>query len=1164
MSPRPPLWLCALLLLALLPACLYAQRPTGTVAGVITDASGAVVPRASVTIVNKANQFTSRKVTSGTGVYNASGLLPGMYEVRVETPGFKTHVVELKVEVGRVTTANVQLQVGAVTQRVTVQAQAVQVNLTQTALEGIVTGELIRELPLNGRNFLELGQLEPGVQLNPTTLIVQSAHSKLSMGGQSGLTTRVTVDGLDISDEHAGAAAQNISQDSIQEFQISRSTPDASTGLTGSGAVNIVTKSGTNALHGSGFFFWRDDKFAARIGQEPAPFDREQGGFHAGGPLVRNHLFWFLSYERDNQDAAVATEVPGFPQFSGMWPFPFDERMANARLDWNARRNVRAFFRFTHNWNDVISNNTLGGSSLSPLDNSGRANQTAAGMDMTHERFTHSIRFGYLNYDNVYGNGQGKIPGLPKTLDPAGRLVLVNFGGGGVGGNVGPWANAPGRRYHDTHELRYDGGVSLGRHALRWGSDVNFIRINWFESNAAQAPTIRIQVATGTRTACGTNVLCYPFNGVNIGNGMGYWTELPCHGLRYGCISNNRVHWYVADSWRVTPRLNINFGVRYVYESGPDNADLQKPAIMDQFLQGRSVPNRRDKNNFAPQLGMAWDPTGGGKWVVRAGAGIFFDTNLLKHVIFERNNALPLGITQELVNLPGQILRDPVTLRVIFDINGLDLTALVTPGRNWITGCSDPRFPTGLCPLGTPGLIDAVLAAQQAFQAAYKIAYANFPSGPSRCEIRRGGCETFGSNYTTPYSFQFHIGVQRELRPGLVLSVDYVRNRGLHLLTRQDQNRLGAADTLITANALVAMNAVHAARGCPQGPAGVDCAINKGVLIGTYASRGLGLLQNASTTAVNNSAFPGRNANFNRMQFFGMQGVSTYNALHANLRGKLPNLRALVKDWSVVASYALGRFETKGTFEDPALVNYADNILNDKPLDYRGPAALDRTHMLSVGSLFRIPGGIRLNSIWRAFSALPQTVFVPGASGGAAEIFLTDLNGDGFNGDLLPGTNRGSYGRKIGCGATALNRVIDDYNSTQAGNLTPAGQALVNAGLFTTLQLQRLGAVSPTVARAPDGQVCLDSFITTDVRVSRPFKLRSERITVEPAFEWFNLFNVANYDLPGNKLSDVLTGAAGSLNGTTTANRSNRAGFGGGSFALGTPRSWQIVVRVSF
>lgn len=122
----------------------------------------------------------------------------------------------------------------------------------------------------------------------------------------------------------------------------------------------------------------------------------------------------------------------------------------------------------------------------------------------------------------------------------------------------------------------------------------------------------------------------------------------------------------------------------------------------------------------------------------------------------------------------------------------------------------------------------------------------------------------------------------------------------------------------------------------------------------------------------------------------------------------------------------------------------------------------------------------------------------------------------------------------------------------------------MNAGLFTEAQLKAPGAVSPQAVRAPEAQANLDSFITTDVRITRPFKLRGERIKIEPALEIFNLFNVANYDLPGNKLTGTLNGATGSINGTTAADRPNRAGFGSGSFALGIPRAWQLALRVSF
>jgi len=583
--------------------------------------------------------------------------------------------------------------------------------------------------------------------------------------------------------------------------------------------------------------------------------------------------------------------------------------------------------------------------------------------------------------------------------------------------------------------------------------------------------------------------------------------------------------------------------------------------ILEQFSPGLATDNRRDLNNFAPQLGIAWSPVAGGKWVVRTGTGIFYDTNRLQNVMFsERANLLPVGISPV---FQGTLFRDPNTNAVIFDLQGRnwlppDGPALITPGCNWMSRPLGSQAVSGTaCNMS---LLDAVFAAQDAFRAAYQVAFANFPSGPTQCELSRN-CTVVAPSYKTPYSFHFNIGLQRELLPGLVLSVDYVRNRSLHFMMRYDANRTGAANTLDISKALAAMNAVQAKNNCQPGPAGVECAITAKATLTDYVNAGVGSLATASISGPSNSAFPGLNSDFNSVTLLTMSGFSNYNALQVNLRGRLPNVGRWAKNPSVVASYALSRLE--GTAEDQAIINSADHVDNNDPSGFRGPTSLDRTHMLSLAGLFTIPGGVQLNSLWKEFSALPQTLFVPQAAGGGAEIFLTDFNGDGAGQDVLPGTNRGSYGRNVGCGATALNRVIDAYNNSQAGRLTPAGRALVNAGLFTESQLNRLGAVSPSVKRAPPGQVCLDSFVTTDVRVARPFKLHGERVTIEPAFEWFNLFNVANYDLPDNKLSGSLNSSVGSLNGTTAASRPNRAG-GTGSFVLGTPRSWQLVLRVSF
>jgi hypothetical protein len=324
---------------------------------------------------------------------------------------------------------------------------------------------------------------------------------------------------------------------------------------------------------------------------------------------------------------------------------------------------------------------------------------------------------------------------------------------------------------------------------------------------------------------------------------------------------------------------------------------------------------------------------------------------------------------------------------------------------------------------------------------------------------------------------------------------------------------------------------------------------------------GLGSSAVASPNAPSNAAFPGMNSNFNAITLLDMAGTSAYNALQLNLRGTLPNVTRFVRSPLVVVSYALGQLS--GTAVDQYALNVSDRIDNDNPAAFRGPTGLDRTHMLSVAALTTLPGGLQVNVLSKAFSALPQTLHAPQVQGSGGEIFFTDFNGDGTGQDVLPGTGRGSYGRDIGCGAAAINRVIDDYNEQQAGQLTPAGWALVNKGLFAEAQLKGLGAVSQAIRRAPEGQVCLDAFYSTDVRFARTFTLRSGRLTIEPALEFFNVFNQENYDLPDNKLTGSLNGTVGSLNGTTAANRPNRAGATG-SFTPGAPRSWQLAVRITF
>lgn len=213
---------------------------------------------------------------------------------------------------GTVTPGNLTLEVGASSTVIEVAATAVAVNSEQVTIQGVITDTQIENLPINGRNFLDLAQLEPGVQIqdggnfDPT----KKGFSSISFGGRFGRTARIEVDGLDISDETVGTTTQNISIGSIKEFQVSQSSLDLATELTSSGTVNITTRSGTNAIHGDGFFNYRGDATSAKFGNPPAVFDRKQYGASLGGPLIKDKLFVFGSGERTAQNLLASVKPP--------------------------------------------------------------------------------------------------------------------------------------------------------------------------------------------------------------------------------------------------------------------------------------------------------------------------------------------------------------------------------------------------------------------------------------------------------------------------------------------------------------------------------------------------------------------------------------------------------------------------------------------------------------------------------------------------------------------------------------------------------------------------------------------------------------------------------------------------------------------------------------
>ena len=1073
-----------------------AQTPTGAIEGTVTDPTGAVVPNAKVTVTEVATGRTIPLTTNTVGAYSARNLLPGVYNVKVEVSGFAPkELKDVSVNSGAVVNGNFTLEIGKTGEVVEVAAQAVAVDTNRQTLDNIITEKQIKELPLFSRNFLDLAALAPGVfirdggSIDPTKTF---AYRAVGIDGRSGTGTRVQMDGIDVTDETVGTTVANISQEAVNQFQLTRSSLDISTSLTSSGAINIISNSGGNQLHGSWFYDYFNQDMGARLQYQPqaTPFNRKRTGGSVGGPFIKDKLFWYANWEKTWQATQDVQRHPEFPQFNVVQGFPTNVQYVLGRMDWNITSGIRMFYKFQHS--DDVS---TGGSAISPFQNLDWTNVHTIGVDINKAHSTNSVRFGYTNFNNRIASQELDT----KFLTSGGVPVQLNVDGI----SWGPNGLAPQATYQDNYQTSYDGSYIWNRHTFRYGLSFTHIALGGFANFAGPLSvngvyddaTIKSLQAAGLSI---TDPLNYPLDTFSTGPANGFFTLKAGHNLPHGDHINNRTAWFIGDNIKATRRLVINLGLRYEYDSGYFNNDrrVTRDPILERWGAGFSKFPDPPHNLYSPSVGFVWDPTGSGKTSIRGGFYKAYEMNIFNNLIFDEFIQLPPGIGPDSYDFSS--------------VTGPDGTPINVDGKHPNGDYTD------LAGQPIKNVLPLITQVHQALQAAYANYKFDPTKGKSDFQIIKSDFDGIypGNQFKAPYALQWNIGVQRELKPGTVLSVDYLYNHGVGLpFTFPDFERRRDAGTLNVAAASAKVNSVLKGQTVDQ-----FIAANPKATIATFG-------------LASDSIYQGLYPDILRARFF-QGGFTKYQALQTNITGRINGTRWF-KDSSYTLSYSFGRSQaTAAAGRAEFITSVIDNHFPNNSKTF-GPNGLDFTHILGAGFLLHVPFGFQLNSGWNFRSAGAQSLFVPNLGGAVSSsngIFGTDLNGDGGTGsgaprsDVLPGANAGQFGRDVGS-LSQLNKIIQDFNTNYAGKLTPAGQALVNAGLFTQAQLVKLGAVTQAIpviaAGAPNPW---HSLFTTNLRVTRPISIK-ERWRVSPFADIINLFNHAPANLYGG-----LTGVFGSLN----------------------------------
>ncbi len=783
---------------------VFAQSTvTGGISGKVSDPQGAVVPNAPVTVTNTGTNSTVNVTATNDGSFRVTNLQPGTYSVSVTVSGFETYRQEnIVVEVGQATSLDIQLGIAGQSATVEVTAEAPVINTNDNANAVNINQTSINELPINGRRWSNFALLTPGT-------VPDGTFGLISFRGMSGLLNNNTIDGGDNNQaffsEERGRTRINyvISQSAIREFQVNTSNYSAEYGRSAGGVVNAVTKSGTNEFHGDLFYYNRNNRNGARnprafqtvlvngvstIVDAKPPDLRQQWGGTIGGPIVKDRLFFFFSYDQQKRNfpglgvfsnpnflntvnrTALTTrglttaQIDGTLAFlnslTGETPRKGDQTLFLPKIDWliNDRNN----FSISYNRLRWESPNGIQTQAVNTRSRSNFGDDFVE-VDSINARLQSTISSNILNeFRFQYGRdfesqfSTAPLPGEPTTsMTTVGGVRSPNvFITNGLEFGTPTFLERP--SFPDERRFQFADTVtwSSGRHTIKFGADINRVtddiqnlrfeagaysynNINDFiidyvnfQTPFAMAPTC----VNSTRTAG----RCYTSN---------YQQGIGSPGIKLETYDYN---FFLQDDFRITPRLTVNLGLRYEYIKMPETTiPNQSTAIIPN--DGRTVAEATsnlpdDKNNLGPRIGFAYDIFGDGRTSVRGGYGIYYG-RIQNSTIY---NAL--------VNTGNSAGQAQVS---------------VAPGT--ITNCF-PIVPTATTPC-SPVFPNILPATALTFSA--------------------GAIQFFEEDFQAPTIHQYDFILERQIARNTVVSVSFIGSLGRDLPTFVDQNlrRTGASTT---------------------------------------------------------------------------------------------------------------------------------------------------------------------------------------------------------------------------------------------------------------------------------------------------------------------------------------------------------------------------------